>query len=330
MKYERLGHSGLTVSKLCFGGGSLGVGTLQPGKVKNFDQKGSNEVVARSIAAGITFFDTSDAYLFGEAETALGGALGVKRKDIVLATKCGLAWGPAQTNKGGLSARHIVQSCDESLRRLKTDWIDIYQSHSPDRITPMEETVRAFDQLIRAGKVRYAGICNYPAWKVAQYQALQDKLGCSRVLSNQVEYSMMGRGAERELVPLAKDSGLGVIVYQALAAGFLTGKYTRQNPRPEGGRRSNEEYDRRHAIDRERGYDLIEALQEIAPRYKATVAQITLAWTMSRPNINSVIFGVSKLEQLDENVKSADINLSEEDTARIDKLTALEASRRGE
>jgi aryl-alcohol dehydrogenase-like predicted oxidoreductase len=329
MKYNRLGTSGLVVSKLTFGGGSLGVGTNVLGLRKDLPQKTADEVVARCLDAGVTSFDTSDDYLFGQSEAVLGKALGVRRKEVILATKTSTPWGPREKNMGGLSYRRMIEACDASLKRMGTDWFDIYYCHGPDRDTPMQESMRAWEYLVTSGRVRYAAVSNYAAWQAAHMLGLQAKANFSPMVCNQVYYSMLSRNIERDLVPLSRETGLGIIGFEALAGGFLTGKYTRENPRPTGTRGAQftgEENTRelfpgaRRSAGRNE-YDLVDVLKEMAPRYNCTVAQLTLAWTLSKPWLHSVIFGVTKMEQVIENLAAIDIKLAEEDIAKIDKMT---------
>ena len=330
MKYNRLGSSGLVVSKLTFGGGALGVGKKLNGLSKNLPEKEGNEIVARCLDAGITSFDTSDDYLFGQSEELLGKALGKRRKEVILATKTGVPFTTREKNTGGLSYRRMIEACDDSLKRMGTDWFDIYYCHFPDRDTPMEESMRAWEFMVTSGRVRYPALSNYAAWQASKMLGMQREGHFSPMICNQVYYSMLGRQIERELVPMCRDSGLGIIGYEALAGGFLTGKYTRDNPRPAGTRGAqfaNEESGRelfpgarRSGMGNE--YDIVDVLKEMAPRYNCSVAQLTLAWTLSKPWMNSVIFGTTKLEQVVENIAAVDIKLADEDIAKIDKLSA--------
>ena len=330
MKYNRLGKSGLVVSKLTFGGGALGVGQKLNGLGKNLPLKEGTEIVARCLDAGITSFDTSDDYLFGQSEELLGLALGKRRKEIILATKTGVPFTTREKNTGGMSYRRMIEACDESLKRMKTDWIDIYYCHFPDRAVPMEESMRAWEFMVSSGRVRYPAVSNYAAWEAAHMMGMQRQANFSPMICNQVYYSMLGRQIERELVPMCRESGLGIIGYEALAGGFLTGKYTRENPRPAGTRGAQFKDDdndkllfwgaRKTGLENE--YDIVDVLKEMAPRYKCSVAQLTLAWTMSKPWMNSVIFGTTKMEQVVENLAAVDIKLAEEDIAKIDKVSA--------
>lgn len=320
MRYGQLGNSGLTVSRLAFGAGSLGVGETLPGLVKNIDQTTADQVVGKAIDAGITFFDTSNKYVSGQSETLLGKSLGTRRKDVVLATKGGLPVGPSTLDRG-LSFRHIVRECEASLERLGTDWIDIYYAHTIDPLTPLEETAHAFEHLVRSGKVRYVAVSNWPAWQTARMQAAQREIWSLPIIANQIYYSLLGREVERELVPLATATGLGLVVYSPLAGGFLSGKYARDEAPPPGTRRATFNASPRFNIDH--GHDVVDLLQRIAKAYGVPPAHVALAWTMQRPTVASVIFGVSRPAQLDENLAAADLVLDPEHVAELDKLTEL-------
>jgi aryl-alcohol dehydrogenase-like predicted oxidoreductase len=320
MIYNRLGNTGLIVSKLTFGAGSLGVGETLPGLVKNIDQDTADRVVASALDVGINFFDTSNKYVEGRSEITLGKALGPKRKDVVIASKCGLPVGPTALDRG-LSMRHMIQACEDSLKRLGTDWIDVYHTHTQDAATtPLEETARAFEQLIQSGKVRYVAVSNWPAWMTALFQGVQGKAGYAPICATQVYYSLVGRGIERELVPLAQATGLGITIYSPLAGGFLSGKYHKDEPAPEGSRRAT--FDVAPKIDMEPGWKIVDLLREMAQAHAATPAHIAMAWAMSKPFINSVIFGISRIEQLHNNVKAVDVKLTAEDIQRLDAASA--------
>ena len=260
MRYATLGRSGLIVSRLAFGGGSLGVGETLPGLRKNLGEAEAERIVARSIEAGINLFDTSDAYVGGQSELLLGKALGARRKEIVLSSKCGLRVGKAPTD-AGLSRRHIIEAAEASLKRLGTDWLDLYYLHSIDPLTPLDETVRACEALVQSGKVRYLGLSNWPAWMSATMLGLQAQHNCSPIVAMQLYYSLVGRDIETELVPMAEANGLGILAWSPLAGGFLTGKYTRENPNPSGARRTTFSHP---PVDLGRGYDIVDVLAEIA------------------------------------------------------------------
>jgi aryl-alcohol dehydrogenase-like predicted oxidoreductase len=320
MIYNRLGNTGLVISKLTFGAGSLGVGQTLPGLVKNIDQPLADRVVAHALDVGINSFDTSNKYVEGRSEITLGKALGARRKDVVIASKCGLPVGPSVLDRG-LSMRHIISACEDSLNRLGTDWIDVYHTHTQDfETTPLEETARAFEHLITSGKVRYVAVSNWPAWMTALFQGLQGKMGYSPICATQVYYSLVGRGIEKDLVPLSKATGLGITIYSPLAGGFLSGKYYKDQPAPEGSRRAT--FNVAPKIDMEPGWKLVDMLREMAEAHDATPAHIAMAWIMSKPFINSIIFGISRIEQLQDNVKAVDVKLSAEDIQRLDDASA--------
>ncbi len=330
MKYNRLGNSGLIVSKLAFGAGALGVGGNTLGLKKNIPEKMAIELVNKALDAGITLFDSSDIYLQGQSETLLGKGLGARRKDALISTKTGLPTGDPNKNTGGLSYRRMIQACDESLKRLGTDWIDIYYCHAPDARTPMDESMRAWEHLVTSGRVRYVGVSNYQAWQAATLMQMQKNANFSPLVCNEVYHSLLGRQIERELVPMARSSGMGIITYEALAGGFLTGKYTKENPRPEGTRaaqfkgdeRRDEMFPGARRFDGNLGYEIVALLSEIAKAHNCSVPQVVLAWTISKPWINSVIFGMTKMEHLVDNLGAVDITLSEEDIAKLDKISA--------
>ncbi len=321
MRYGRLGGSGLVVSKLAFGAGSLGVGETLPGLRKNIDQPTADGIVGRAIDAGVTFFDTSNKYVNGQSELTLGKALGPRRRDVVIATKCGIPVGESTLDRG-LSYRHIVRECEDSLRRLGTDWIDVYHAHTVDAQTPLEETARAFEHLVRSGMTRYVAVSNWPAWMTARFQGIQTQMGASPIVSNQIYYSLLGRQVEREMVPLAQASGLGLVVYSPLAGGFLSGKYERDAPAPEGSRRATFSMSPRFDLDK--GHDVVDHLRKLAEGYGVPPAHIALAWTMQRPTVSAVLFGISRASQLDENLGAADLVLDDAHVAELDAMTALD------
>lgn len=318
MHYASLGNTGLIVSKLGFGAGSLGVGETLPGLTKNIDQQTADQVVGKAIDAGVTLFDTSNKYVSGQSEQLLGKALGARRRDVVLATKCGLPIGPSTLDRG-LSARHVIRECETSLKRLGTDWIDVYYAHQTDPATPIEETARAFEHLVRSGMVRYVAVSNWPAWMTARMQGIQERMGYAPIVANQVYYSLLGREVERELVPLAKATGLGLVVYSALAGGFLSGKYERDKAPPPGTRRATYNASPRFEIGH--GHDVVDLLRAIAAEYGVPPAHVALAWTMQRPSVAAVLFGISRPAQLDDNLPAADLVLADEHVAALDALT---------
>jgi aryl-alcohol dehydrogenase-like predicted oxidoreductase len=247
----------------------------------------------------------------------LARALGSRRKDAIIATKVGFRTGPALIHQG-LSRQHILLSAEESLKRLRTDYIDVYLVHRIDPYTPVEETLEALDVLVRQGKVRYVGLSNWPAWLTAKAVGLQREHSWAQFRAAEMYYSMIGRDVEHEFVPLALDSGIGILVWSPLAGGFLTGKYSRQNPKGDGGRLAGFNT---IPFDRERGYDVVERLKGIAEAHGATPAQVALAWLLAKPVVASVLVGASKLDQLEDNLGAVDLELTPEEMTELNKLT---------
>ena len=317
MQYAKLGDTGLVVSRFGFGAMTFGEGEMIAGIQNTIGQKQADDMVARCLDGGVSLFDTADAYRGGETEEMLGRALGKRRSDVVVSTKVGFRASDAFLD-AGLSHRHVIRAAEASLKRLGTDWIDIYQLHITDALTPVEETLRALENLVRDGKVRYVGFSNYPAWKAARMEGLQARLGFQSMKAAQVYYSLLGRDLEHELVPFCDDAGIGILAWGPLAGGFLTGKYTRKKPDPEGARRAVFSFP---PIDLEKGYDIVEALSEIADRHEASPGQIALAWTLTRPFISSILIGASKPEQLEGNLAAAAIQLADDEVDRLEELT---------
>jgi aryl-alcohol dehydrogenase-like predicted oxidoreductase len=274
--------------------------------------------VNRCLDAGINFFDTADGYAHGQSEQMLGEVLRERRNDVVIATKVGFRSGEPIT-QAGLSRRHILASCDASLKRLKTDWIDLYIVHKEDRYTPLHETLEALNDLVRAGKVRYLGYSNWSAWKASAAFRLQTERGWAQFMSGQMYYSLLGRDVEHEVVPFLEYHGLSMTVWSPLAGGFLSGKYTRENLKAKENRLSGFDL---LPYDKEFGFKLVDRLREIAKGHNATVAQVALAWLLSRRVVASIIIGATKMEQLEDNLKSADLKLSEAEKTELDAMTA--------
>ncbi|MGA2589878.1 MAG: aldo/keto reductase [Bryobacteraceae bacterium] len=322
MNYRQLGSSGVRVSELCLGTMTFGSRFFHIAAV---DQDGANQMVARAIEAGINFFDTADVYSFGESEETLGRALqhcGVKRESVVVATKVFAPMSQAAAdrkgdiNNYGLSRQHIMAGCEASLRRLATDYIDLYQVHGWDLLTPVEETLRALDDLVRQGKVRYLGASNWPARHLMKALCLADARGWERFISLQAYYSLVGRDLEHELLRLCQEEGLGVLPWSPLSGGFLTGKFRRGQPGPAGARRSSFEFP---PIDQERGFDAVEALAALAQEKGATIPQLALAWLLAQPAVSAVIIGANRMQQLEDNLKAAEVRLS---AAEVERLSA--------
>lgn len=324
MKYNQLGNTGLLVSELCLGTMTFGEGFFNIAVV---DQAGADQMMQTALDAGINFLDTADVYSFGLSEETTGRALKncqVSRDAIVIATKvCSpmseAAWkGTGDHNNRGLSRKHIMAACEGSLRRLGTDYIDLYQVHGFDLRTPLEETLRALDDLVRQGKVRYLGISNWAARHIAKAQTLADERGWERFVSLQAYYSLVGRDLEHELLPLSLEEGLGVLPWSPLSGGFLTGKYRRDTAAPEGARRVTFDFP---PIDA-RAYDAIEALDEVAKARDASIAQVALAWLLHQRGVASVIIGANKMSQLQDNLKAVALELTTDELAKLSAPTA--------
>ena len=317
MQYTRLGNTGLFVSRLAFGNMTFGSDPRFP-TVAKVDLDTARAMIHRAFDAGVNFFDTANGYSGGEAERYLGEFLGAKRADVVVATKVGFRSGKPVT-QAGLSRRHIFESCESSLKKLGTDWVDLYIVHRVDAYTPLEETLEALNDLVRSGKVRYLGFSNWPAWKAATALALQKERGWAQFTSGQMYYSLITRDLEHDFVPFLRDTGTGLTVWSPLAMGILSGKYTRENLKDKDNRLSGVEM---IPYDKDFAFKVVDRLREIGTRHGATPAQVALAWLLAKPYVSSVIVGASKLAQLEDNLKSVEIKLREADIAELDRLTA--------
>ncbi|CAM5773885.1 aldo/keto reductase [Bosea minatitlanensis] len=310
MQFRNLGRSGLRVSLVGLGCNNFG------GRI---DLEATRKVVDAAIEHGITLFDTADIYgEKGGSETALGQVLGTRRKDIVLASKFGMTM--FHGGEGG-SRRYIMSAVEESLRRLQTDWIDLYQFHRPDPLTPIDETLRAMEDLVTQGKVRYTGCSNMVAWQVADAQWTARDLGLSGFASAQDEYSLLKRGAEKDLIPAIAHYGMGLLPYFPLANGALTGKYKRGAAMPEGARLTKLP-ERAGQIFSEDNWRRIEGLTAFAEQRGHSLVELAFSWLAAQPVVSSVIAGATKPEQIAANVKAADWALSAEDLAEIDRISA--------
>jgi aryl-alcohol dehydrogenase-like predicted oxidoreductase len=318
MRYARLGDTGLVVSRLAFGTMTFGSGEGAFASVYKVDEGGADALVGKALDAGVNFFNTADAYAGGASEEMLGRALGNRRRDVVIATKVGNRMGDALLRQG-LSRHHLIGAAEDSLRRLGTDYIDVYLVHRLDPYTPLEETLHALESLVRAGKVRYVGFSNWPAWLAAKAVGIQRANGWTPFRAAESYYSLVGRDLEHEIVPFAVDAGVGIMVWSPLAGGFLSGKYTRENPVAEGGRLEGFDF---LPVDRDRGYDLVERMREIGAAHGASPAQVALAWLLSKPYVSSVLVGASKPRQLDDNLGAAGVDLSAGELAALDEMTA--------
>ncbi|HEY0281159.1 MAG TPA: aldo/keto reductase, partial [Rhizomicrobium sp.] len=322
MQYRPLGNTGMFISELCLGTMTFGGKGPIYGKMGNVQQAEATALVARSLEAGVNFLDTADVYSFGVSEQMTGQALkdiGVKRSDVVIATKVfgRMGEGPNDT---GLARGHIMDAVEKSLERLQTDHIDLYQVHAQDLSTPVEEVMRALDDLVSRGLVRYAGCSNWQAWRIMQAQGIADKRGWARFETLQAYYSLAGRGLERELVPMMADQKIGLLVWSPLAGGILSGKFG-PNSTPEGARRTTFDFP---PVDKERVWPIVDAMREIGKPKGASPARVALAWVLSKPFVTSVIMGVKTPEQLDDNLAASELALSPGDIKRLDDLSALE------
>jgi aryl-alcohol dehydrogenase-like predicted oxidoreductase len=318
MKMRFLGKTGIKVSELCFGTmtfGGIGYWTI----VGQVGQSDADVLVGMALDGGINFFDTADVYSQGRAEEIFGKAIGSRRKEIILATKVRGRMGKGP-NDVGLSRHHVLEGCDASLKRLGTDYIDLYQVHSFDPYTRLDETLRALDDLVRWGKVRYIGCSNYTGWQLMKALSISEREGWSKFVTLQAFYSLMARDLENELVPLCLDQGLGILPWSPLVGGFLTGKYRRGKPRPQGARRTNPE-GQFLQFDEEKGFDLVEELDQIAKTHNATVAQGALNYLLRKPGVTSVIIGAKTKEQLADNLKITDWEMSPEEVLRLEKIS---------
>lgn len=321
MQYTRLGNSGLVVSRFAFGAMTFGHDSGPMGAVWKTGQQEADALVNRSLEAGINFFDTADMYAGGQSETMLGKALGSRRKDVVISTKVGFRSNDALINAGA-SLRYLVNATEDCLRRLGTDYIDLLSIHKLDPFTPAEETARALDHLITRGMVRYIGYSNFTAWQAAKFIGIQKQAGYSPFIAAQMYYSLVGRDLEYEIIPFCEDAGIGIVVWSPLASGFLTGRYTREDPAGGKGRLASAEF---LPTDKEKGYVLIDKMKQIAAAQKASVAQVALAWLLAKPYVSSILLGASKMSQLDDNLGALDVKLSSSDIADLEKITEPQA-----
>lgn len=314
MEYRKLGRSGLLVSSLTLGTMTFG-GRGAFGKVGSTDVAGARRQVDMCLEAGVNLFDTADIYSDGESEEILGEAIKGRRDDLLLATKVRMPAGEGP-NDSGLSRHHIVRQCEQSLKRLGTDHIDLYQVHEWDGLTPLEETLEALDTLVSSGKVRYVGSSNYCGWQLMKALGVSERLGLQRYVSQQIHYTLQAREAEYELVPIAIDQECSILVWSPLAGGLLSGKYRRDEDAQEG--RHLEGWDEPPVHDQDRLYDVVDALVEVAEGRGVSAAQVALSWLLGRPGVASVIVGARTDEQLADNLKAAELVLSEEERRRLD------------
>jgi aryl-alcohol dehydrogenase-like predicted oxidoreductase len=319
MEYRQLGRSGLRVSVLTLGTMTFG-GKGWAATVGSTDVEGARRQIGMAVDAGVNLIDTADVYSDGASEEIVGLALPVPREDILLATKVRMPMGEGP-NDAGLSRHHIIRGCEASLRRLDTDYIDLYQVHEWDGQTPLEETLAALEHLVDSGKVRYVGASNYTGWQLMKALGVAERTGGARFVSQQIYYSLQARDAESELVPVSVDQGLGILVWSPLAGGLLSGKYRRGQDDPEGSRRFAG-WDEPPVHDEDKLYDTIDALVEIADAHSVSAAEVALAWTLGRPAVTSLIIGARTDEQLSMNLRAAELTLSDDERSRLDRVSA--------
>ncbi len=323
MRHNPLGRTGLYVSELCLGTMTFG-GTDETlwGKIGTLQQSDAERLVGQALDAGINFIDTADVYAGGISEQITGQALKnlkVPRENVVVATKVFGEMGSGP-NARGLSRGHILDGVKASLKRLQLDHIDLYQVHAFDPATPLEETLRALDQLVRHGHVRYVGVSNWAAWQIAKALGISERLGLARFESLQAYYTVAGRDLEREIVPMLKSEGVGLMVWSPLAGGLLSGKYSRDQKTVEGSRRTGFDFP---PVNKERAYDCIDAMRPIAEARDVSVAQVALAWLLHQPQVTSVIVGAKRPEQLADNLGATKLTLTADELAQIGGASQL-------
>ena len=318
MRYRQLGASGLRVSVLTMGTMTFG-GRGGFASVGSTDLEEARRQVDRCLEAGVNLIDTANVYSDGLSEEICGQVLEGRRDEVLVATKARMPMGDGP-NDAGLSRHHLIAECEASLRRLRTDRIDLYQVHEWDGQTPLSETLEALDDLVRAGKVRYVGCSNYAGWQLMKALGISERRGLARFVSQQIHYTLQAREAEYELVPVSIDQGLGLLVWSPLAGGLLSGKYRRDEPGPRESRLLSG-WDEPPVRDQEKLYDIVEVLVEVAKDRGASPAQVALAWLLDRPAVTSVIVGARTNEQLADNLGAADLLLSAEELARLEEVS---------
>jgi aryl-alcohol dehydrogenase-like predicted oxidoreductase len=322
MQYKTLGNTGLIVSRMCLGTMTFGSGRGVYKMYGTTDQNGADELVKGAYDRGVNYFDTADDYQEGESEKTLGQSfknLNIPRNEVVIATKVFSRVGPGR-NDVGASREHIMDGVEASLRRLQIDYIDLYQIHGNDSITPVEETLRALDTLVNQGKVRYIGVSNWQAWKLAKALDISEFKNLARFATLQAYYSIAGRDLERELVPLLEAEKTGLLVWSPLAGGLLSGKFSRENQNPQGSRRSEWDYP---LVDKERTWKILDAMAPIAKAHECSAARISLAWLLAKPVVTSVIFGAKRMDQLQDNLAATDLALTADEIKQLDEVSAL-------
>ena len=321
MKYKKFGNTGVLVSELCLGAMTFG-GRGFWKTIGEQPQELVNDIVKTSFDSGINFIDTADGYSEGLSEIMLGKALtalGIHRQEIFIATKLRIRMGPG-ANQVGLSRLHIMDAVNDSLERMNLSHIDLLYIHGVDTLTPLAETMRGLEDVVRSGKVRYLGISNHPAWMVVKANSIADKMGWTQFSALQNYYSIAGRDIEREIVPMAESEGLALMPWSPLAGGFLSGKYTRKTATAGDSRRDQFDFP---PVNKEKAYDIIDVMLEIGKHHSTTAARVALAWLLSKKHVTSVIIGAKKLDQLKDNIAATELTLTTDELARLDTVSAL-------
>jgi len=325
MRYNRLGATGLVVSELCLGTMTFGDRPSRFSAIAGLDQAASTALVRQAFDAGINFLDTANIYTIGQSETFTGKALkelGIARSDVIVATKATARMGEGP-NDGGANRYHLLRQIDASLDRLGLDHVDLYQIHAWDPVTPVEETLRALEDIVRSGRARYVGVSNWAAWQIAKALGIAERRGFDRFVSVQAYYTVAGRDVEREIVPMLESEGLGLLAWSPLAGGLLSGKYRLDRQGNEGdGRRAGFDFP---PVDLDRAAALIAAMTPMAERRDGSVAQIALSWLLHQGSVTSVIVGAKRADQLADNIAACGVELTAAELAELDTLSALPA-----
>ncbi len=322
MRYRLLGRTGLYVSELCLGTmtfGGQGFWKVMGG----LDQDAATALVKRSFEAGVNFIDTANVYSLGESETLTGNAiksLGLPRDELILATKATGVMVETAINAQGQSRYHLMNQLDASLKRLQVDHIDLYQLHGFDPLTPLDDVLCTLNDMVRSGKVRYIGLCNMAAWQIMKGLAISEKQHWARFESVQAYYTVAGRDLEREVLPLIKDQQLGLMVWSPLAGGLLSGKFSPDGSGPPGARRASFDFP---VVDRARAFRILDVMRPIAERHQVSVAQVALAWLLSRAQVSTVILGARSMAQLEDNLGSTHLELGAEELTALNEVSSL-------
>ncbi len=318
MDYRPLGTSGLQISALTLGTMTFG-GRGNFAKVGDTDLAGARRQIDMCLDAGINLVDTADVYSTGGAEEIVGEAIASKRDDVLISTKVRMTMGSGP-NMSGLSRHHVIRGCEASLRRLRTDHIDIYHVHEWDGLTPLEETLEALRHLVDTGKVRYVGVSNYTAWQLMKALGIAERDQLPRFVCQQIYYSLQERSAEYELIPLGVDQGLGTLVWSPLAGGLLSGKYRRGQDAPAGSRHLTD-WNEPPVYDEDKLYDTVDVVVDVAESHDVSAAQVALAWLLGRPTVSSVVIGARTEEQLADNLRAAELTLSDQEAGRLEEVS---------